>query len=57
MSSVSVSVSVSVLIVSGGCRWQDLDDSAIGWHYSDEFANMENPFTTEEWQLKVNRIY
>ena len=53
---LGVSVS-SVLSVCGGCRWEDLDDSAIGWHISDEYSNMENPFTTEDWQLAVNRIY
>jgi hypothetical protein len=48
-----------VRLLSAGVarRWKDLDDSAIGWHYSDEFANMQNPFTTEDWQLAVNRIY
>ena len=41
-----------------GCRWDDLDSSAVPFQHINVAArDMENPFVTEPWQAAVNRIY
>jgi len=41
-----------------GCRWDDLDTSAVPkWKVDAAARDMENPFVTEPWQAAVNGIY
>jgi hypothetical protein len=41
-----------------GCRWDDLDSSAVPFQHINVAArDMENPFVMEGWQSAVNRIY
>eukprot|EP00286_Rhodomonas_abbreviata_P027278 CAMPEP_0181307250 /NCGR_PEP_ID=MMETSP1101-20121128/10767_1 /TAXON_ID=46948 /ORGANISM="Rhodomonas abbreviata, Strain Caron Lab Isolate" /LENGTH=80 /DNA_ID=CAMNT_0023413429 /DNA_START=187 /DNA_END=429 /DNA_ORIENTATION=- len=38
-------------------QWDDLDTTPVDYHINEAMRDLDNPFTTEQWQLNVNGIY